>query len=79
MVMIESSITSKGRTTLPRVVREALALQPGDRVRYIIQRGDVRIVPVRPLSRLFGALRHDGPAAELEHMERAIAEGASEA
>ena len=77
--MIESRITSRGRRTLPSAVREALALQPGDRVRYIIQGGDVRIMPVRPLARLFGALRHGGPAVELEHMEQAIADGASEA
>lgn len=32
--MIESAITSRGRTTLPKAVREALSLQPGDRVRY---------------------------------------------
>ena len=76
--MIESGITSKGQTTLPKAVREALSVQAGDRVRYIIQDGEVRIVPVRPVSRLFGILRHDGPAAALEDMDRAIAEGAYE-
>ena len=76
--MIESGITSKGQTTLPKAVREALSVQAGDRVRYIIQDGEVRIVPVRPVSRLFGILRHDGPAARLEDMDRAIAEGAYE-
>ncbi len=76
--MIESGITSKGQTTLPKAVREALSVQAGDRVRYIIQDGEVRIVPVRPVTRLFGILRHDGPAATLEDMERAIAEGACE-
>ncbi len=76
--MTESGITSKGQTTLPKAVREALSVQAGDRVRYIIQDGEVRIVPVRPVTRLFGILRHDGPAATLEDMERAIAEGACE-
>ncbi len=76
--MIESGITSKGQTTLPKAVREALSVRAGDRVRYIIQDGEVRIVPVRPVSRLFGILRHDGPAATLEDMESAIAEGACE-
>ena len=77
--MMESGITSKGQTTLPKAVREALSVQAGDRVRYIIQDGEVRIMPVRPVSRLFGILRHDGPAAILEDMERAIAEGACDA
>ena len=77
--MIESGITSKGQTTLPKAVREALSVRPGDRVRYVIQDREVRILPVRPVSRLFGVLRHDGPAATLEDMERAIAEGACDA
>ena len=74
--MIESRITSKGQTTLPKIVRQTLAVQAGDRVRYIILNGEVRILPVRPVNRLFGILQHDGPAATLEDMERAIAEGA---
>lgn len=74
--MFESGITSKGQTTLPKAVREALSVRAGDRVRYIIQAGDVRIVAVRPIDRLFGVLRHDGPIATLEDMERAIVNGA---
>ncbi len=76
--MIESGITSKGQTTLPKAVRDALSVQAGDRVRYVIQDGEVRIVPVRSVSRLFGILRHDGPPATLEDMELAVAEGACE-
>lgn len=68
--MIESAITSRGRTTLPKAVREALSLQSGDRVRYMIYRGEVRILPVRPIARLFGILHYDGPALTLEDMER---------
>lgn len=76
--MIESSITVKGQTTLPKAVREALSVQSGDRVRYIIEDGEVQIKAVRPLSRLFGVMRNDGPTVTLEDMERAIADGASE-
>ena len=76
--MIESSITKKGQTTLPKAVRETLGVQAGDRVRYVIADGEVRILPVRPISRLFGALRHDGSAVTIEEMERAIADGAAE-
>ena len=35
--MIESGITSKGQTTLPKAVREALSIQAGDRIRYVIE------------------------------------------
>ena len=77
--MIESGITSKGQTTLPKAVRDALSVQAGDRVRYIIQGSEIRIVPVRPITRLFGALRHDGQAVTLGDMERAIVDGAVDA
>ena len=77
--MIESGITSKGQTTLPKAVREALSVQPGDRIRYIIQDGEVRIMPVRPIGRLFGMLKHDGPAVTLEDMDGAASDGASHA
>ena len=75
--MIESAITSKGQTTLPKAVREALAVQPGDRVRYIVHGDEVRIRKVKPIGRLFGALKYDGPPVSLQDMERAIVEGAT--
>ena len=76
--MITSAITSKGQTTLPKPVREALGVGAGDRVRYVILDNEVRVLPMRPIRRLFGALKHDGPRVTPEDMERAIAEGACE-
>ena len=74
--MIESSITKKGQTTLPKPVREVLGLRAGDRVRYVISEGKVRILPVRPIGRLYGVLRHEGHAVTVEQMEQAVADGA---
>ncbi len=79
MTAVESGITSRGQTTLPKAVRQALSVKAGDRVRYIIDGDTVRIVPVRPVDRLYGILRHDGPAVSLEEMDRAAAEGADRA
>ena len=76
--MFESSITIKGQTTLPKAVRDSLAVKPGDKVRYVIVDEGVLILPVRPTSRLFRSLSYDGPPVSLEDMERAIAEGAIE-
>ena len=76
--MLESTITSKGQTTLPKAVRKALDVQAGDRVRYFILDDEVRIAPLRPIHRLFGMLKYDGPAVTIEDMERGIAEGACE-
>lgn len=75
--MFESSITIKGQTTLPKAVRDSLAVKAGDKVRYVIVDEGVLIMPVRPTSRLFRSLRYDGPVVSLEDMDRAIAEGAT--
>ena len=74
--LFESSITVKGQTTLPKAVRDSLAVKAGDRVRYVILDEGVLIMPVRSTSRLFGSLKYDGPPVSLEDMDRAIAEGA---
>ncbi len=76
--MFESSITIKGQTTLPKAVRDSLAVKAGDKVRYVIVDEGVLIMPVRPTRRLFRSLRYDGPVVSLEEMDRAIAEGAAE-
>ena len=76
--MVVSTITSKGQTTLPKSVRKALGVVPGDRVHYVIlDNNDVRMMAARPLARLFGAFRHEGTPRTLQDMEHAISEGAS--
>ena len=50
-----------------------MGVKPGDRVRYLVQGDEVRIIPVRPLARLFGALKFDGPPVTLEEMDDAVA------
>ena len=75
--MLESAVTKKGQTTLPKPVRDTLGVRAGDRVRYIVLDGEVRILPVRPIRRLFGVLRHDGPPVTAEEMEQAAAAGAA--
>ena len=76
--MFESTITVKGQTTLPKAVRDSLAVKAGDKVCYVILDEGVLIMPVRPTSRLFGSMKYDGPPVSLEEMEDAIAEGAVE-
>ena len=76
--MFESSITIKGQTTLPKAVRDSMAIKAGDRVRYVIVDEGVLIMPVRPTSRLFRSLQYDGPPVTLEVMDSAAAEGAIE-
>ncbi len=73
--MQESTITTKGQTTLPRDVRQALALQAGDKLRYLIlDGGEVRLMRSRPVTSLAGLLhRVDRAPVSLDAMEEAIA------
>ncbi len=72
----ESVVTSKGQTTLPKKVRDALGLQPGDKLRYAVLKKGVLMLKVQPIERLFGMLHYDGPPVTLEDMERGTIEGA---
>ena len=76
--MQESTITLKGQTTLPKDVRQALDLHPGDRVRYLIlDGGEVRIARARPVAGLAGALQDlVRRSVSLEEMDEAIVGGA---
>ena len=76
--MFESKISSKGQTTLPKPVREALGVKPGDYVRYAIVDDRVMLTSCKPITRLFGALKHDGAPKSLEDIDEAIAEAAVE-
>ena len=76
--MHDSTVPTNGRTTLPKAVREALGLQPGDRIRYFIMDGHVQIRKVRHISELAGILKYDGPPVTLEDMETAAKDAAAE-
>ena len=74
--MPTATVTSKGQITLPRKVREALRVGPGDRVDFVL--GEDGYVRVRAgeadVSELRGLLRRTGRRpVPLEAMEEAIA------
>ena len=78
--MQESTVTAKGQTTLPKDVRAALCIQPGDKLRYLLFDGEVRILRARPVRELKGVLKRSGRApVSLDAMEQAVAEGATNA
>lgn len=77
--MIRSTVTAKGQTTLPRPVREALEVGPGDRVLWLVTPEGVRLVKAQPVARLAGRFgRGSGAPVSLEAMEAAVAAGAGE-
>jgi AbrB family looped-hinge helix DNA binding protein len=53
--MIASKISSKGQVTIPKKVREALGVQPGDLVKYEIENGVVSLRRVEPFDVEFHA------------------------
>lgn len=75
--MQESTITAKGQTTVPRDIRAALGLKPGDKLRYLVlDDGQVRILKQRPAAELSGLLHRPGQAAlTVDEMNAAIEAG----
>lgn len=56
-----STLTSKYQATIPRAVREALAVGAGDRIEFLIDRDGVRIQRALPVD------------AELQELEATLA------
>ena len=77
--MHESTVTVKGQTTPPRDVRAALGLTSGDKVRYLILEGEVRILKARSVKELRGILSKSAQKPiSLDEMDEAIAAGATD-
>ena len=48
--MFHSTVTMKGQTTIPGAVREALRIEPGDKLEYSIE-GNQAVIRVHPGTR----------------------------
>ena len=76
---MESAITVKGQTTIPKAIREHLALKPGDRVKFFVHPdGSVVLLPKLTAAALRGVVksRRRRPVT-IEDMANAAAEGAA--
>ena len=77
--MVKSRISSKGQITLPKRIRDALGLAPGEEVVFELREGEVVLKPRRrvPLEDLLGRLKakrpFPGEAAERRAREQAWA------
>jgi len=76
--MASATVTSKGQITIPKKVRQALRLGPGDRIEFSIEKGGR--VSVRSgkadIAELKGLLHRRGrKIVSLAEMDRAIAKG----
>ena len=54
--MLVSTITKKGQITLPKKVRDALAVGPSDKILFVRRGDDYIIKPVKDFTQMRGAL-----------------------
>jgi AbrB family looped-hinge helix DNA binding protein len=73
-----ATVTSKGQLTLPKDVRTALGVGPGDRVAFVrMDDGNFAVMPAaEPVKRLKGMLARPKKPVSLADMDKAIAQGA---
>ena len=75
-----ATVTSKGQVTIPKKVRDALEIGPGDRVSFVIREDGV--VELRPetvdLLDLYGLLEHEGEPVSVGRMNEDIADAVAE-
>jgi antitoxin PrlF len=79
--MATATLTSKGQLTLPKEVRAALGVGPGDRVDFVrMQDGNFAVLPAtHSVKSLKGLIPKPERAVSLEEMDEAIARGAGAA
>ena len=76
--MATVSVTSKGQVSIPAEVRKRLGLHPGDRVGFIIDGGEVRLVrKENRIEAAFGICKPD-TSVNVEDMEEIIRQRAGE-
>ena len=78
--MNTGTITSKGQLTMPKELREKLALKPGDKVYWTYEDGGVMIRPKnRPIMDLAGFLHDPGrKAMSDEELETAVGDAVAQ-
>ncbi|MGH9519503.1 MAG: AbrB/MazE/SpoVT family DNA-binding domain-containing protein [Terriglobales bacterium] len=53
---LHSTLTSKGQTTIPRQLRQALELHPGDRLEFVLEGRQARVRKAAGAAPLAGSL-----------------------
>jgi antitoxin PrlF len=70
--MQQATLTSKGQITIPKLVRDSLALHAGDKVEFVLtQNNEVLLKPVtKKVDEVFGRLfRADRPTVDIAEMD----------
>jgi AbrB family looped-hinge helix DNA binding protein len=60
----DKALSAEGRVVVPAAVRAVLGIGPGDRVRFVVENGEVRLVTARSLMFAVWANNHGGDAGD---------------
>jgi AbrB family looped-hinge helix DNA binding protein len=76
MAAATGTVTSKGQITIPKTIREALDIRPGDQMFFLVEGKRAILTPVRsrPLNELYGALPATKPYPGSEAIRSEIRE-----
>lgn len=70
--MQTSTLTEDGQITIPASIRHLLALEPGDRINFVVEDGQVKLVKSEQrIEALFGLVKAEH-SVSLNDMERAL-------
>ena len=61
---IATKLSSEGRVVIPAAVRTVLGVGPGDRVRFVVEDGEVKLVTAKSLLFAVWANNHGGDAGD---------------
>lgn len=72
-------MTRKGQVTIPVEIRHSLGLLPGDKVAFVLEKGEVKVKPVKSaLDKSFGAVKPRQRPEDFDELERAAEEAMAE-
>ena len=76
--MDDATLTSKSQLTLPKAVREAMGIGPGDRIRFVPSLNGFRIVALTgDVTRMRGMFKgRRTKAVSIDEMHQAVADAA---
>ena len=67
----DKTLSGEGRVVVPAAVRAVLGIAPGDRVRFVVENGEVKLVTARSLMFAVWANNHGGDAGDsVTHVRR---------
>ena len=60
------TVSPKYQVVIPRAIRESLKIKPGQKIRFIVSKDTISLVPVRPIEEMRGFARGIDTTVERE-------------